>query len=83
MHVCPAGMLRQTCTYDAMGLHLLLHGAAPMQPPTRVVVLHKGDGARGPHAQQAGRPPLAVNEAPVLAAAHGLLQDACGPTHMP
>ncbi len=44
---------------------------------TCVVVLDERDGARRPHAEQAGRAPLAVHQPPVLAAPHGLLQDAC------
>ena len=42
-----------------------------------VVVLDECNGARGPHAQHAGRPPLAVYQPPVLASPHGLLQYAC------
>ena len=47
---------------------------------TRVMVLYEGDCAGGPHAQQAGGAPLAVHQAPVLAAPHGLLQNACAAT---
>ena len=41
--------------------------------------LDEGDGAAGPHADEPGRAPLAIHQAPVLPAAHGLLQDACRP----
>ena len=44
---------------------------------TCVVVLYERHRSRRPHAQQAGRPPLAVNQPPVFPSAHRLLQDAC------
>ena len=53
------------------------HESAATKPLSTGAHLDEGDGTAGPHADQPGRAPLAVHQAPVLPAAHGLLQDAC------